>query len=1388
MKTKLSFNLFVILSLLLAALPVQTTHAAPVTSMDLLQFTAGSHVLGFRADGMYAAAGSHALHVNFVGANSVVPKADTPATTDGRATPLGQVTYVNLWDRISLAYTAGTNSLYSTTYTLEPGANPLDIRLGYNAPLTLNDDGTLSIAFETGSMIESAPLAWQEINGRKVPVDIAFRLHGQVVTFFPGDYDRRYSLTIDPSVSWNTFLGDSPNKYVNGIVVDGSGNIYVTGTSQSSWGSPVVAYAGGASDAFIARIDSTGSMNRNTFLGGSGSDQGYSIALDSDGNLYVTGTSTATWSASPVRAYTNNSDVFVARLTSSLALTWSTFLGGNESDYGYGIAVYGSGSSRYVYVAGTSSAAWSCPSNCTERDYTGPGGDGFVAQLSSSTGGLTWNAFLGGNGEDQGYSVAVDSDWVYVAGSSSAGWSSPTAYTSRAYTGGTDAFAAKLYSANGSMAWNTFLGGSGEDKGYSIATDGLGEIYVAGESSATWGAPKRAYSGGTDAFVAQLNSIGALPWNTFLGTSGTDSSRGIAVDPSGYVYVVGKSTAGWSCSPLVCTARHFTSDEDAFAATLSPSDGTLTWNTFLGGSGTDDGRGIALTGSGLSTIAYIAGDSTLAWSCTPTWCTIQGNTSAADTFAAKLSHIGYLTWNTFLGGCGDDYGNAISVDGSGNVFVAGSSEATWGDPVHSYTYHDSFVAKLNSSGGLTWNTFVGGGGGTDFATGIAVDGSGNVYLAGYSTATWGTPIRAYTSLADAFAAKLAPDGTLLWNTFLGGSGSDQGNGIAVDGSGNVYLTGYSTASWGTPLLTYAGLEDGFVAKLTSSGGLAWSTFLGGSGDDQGNRIVVDGSGNVYVVGWSATTWGNPVRAFTPGSFSPDAFVAKLDPEGTLLWNSFLGGTGDDKGTDLSVDGSGDVYVVGWSAATWGSPVRAYTSSSDAFAAKLNPSGGLIWNTFLGGSGYDQGHGIAVAASGNICVAGTSFASWGAPKDLYTAGADVFVAELDSSGALYTNTFMGGNGDDFDLGLAGNYSGSCYLTGSSNAAWGSPLRSYNGSTDAFVSKVDFPPVVVSSLRASTNLNHSSSVDFTVTFSKAVTGVDASDFSLTKTGSISGESVTGISGGPTVYTVTAATGSGDGDLRLDVNASGTGIQDLAGNPLSGGFTSGEAYTVDKTPPTVVSSFRTGASNPTHASSVDFTVTFSESVTGVDASDFALTTTGSISGESVTGVIGGPTAYTVTAATGSGDGDLRLDVKPSGTGIQDLAGNPLSGGYTSGDTYTIDRTVPTVVSSLRAGANPTNAASVDFTVTFSEPVMWVGLNDFDLTTTGTISGAAVTGVSSGPTTYTVTVNTGTGNGDLRLNIVTAPSIQDMAGNALAGPYTGGNTYTVNKTYQIYLPLVIR
>ena len=599
--------------------------AATAPSPGLRQFTAGGHVLGFAAGSVLVATGSHALQVEFVNANPVDPQSDQPGGDgkDHQAPALSEVRYPGLWQGIDLAYRADPSGIAETVWKLEPGADIRQARLRYNRPLTLNPDGSLNIRYPTGSLIESAPVAWQIKDGRRQPVTVAFALNGaQELGFTLGDHDPALPVWIDPTLSWNTFLGSTGTDEGNAIAVDGSGNIYVTGSSFASWGNPLRAY-GGYSDAFVAKLDNTGQLIWSTFLGGAQNDLGYAIGVDGSGNVYVVGNSYVTW-GSPLRAFGGGLyDAFAAKLDSTGALVWNTFLGGADFSDGKAIVVDGSGN---VYVTGTSGETWGSPLRAFNRGNS----DAYIAKLDNK-GQLVWNTFLGGAGTDYSYGIALDSGGnVYVAGSSGTTWGNPQ----QEFGGSGDStFAAKLDSF-GTIVWNTFLGYTSQYpwNRFAIAVDSGGNVYVAGSSGSTWGSPQRAHSGGDDAFAVKLNSTGQLVWHTFLGGISTDLGNAIAVDGSGNVFVAGYSRSTWG-NPL----RAFSGSTDAFAAQID-STGKLIWNTFLGGA------------SGDFSYAFASGES----------------------------------------------GYAIAVDGGGNVYVAGYSESTWGSPQRAFSGYDAFVAKLDN--------------------------------------------------------------------------------------------------------------------------------------------------------------------------------------------------------------------------------------------------------------------------------------------------------------------------------------------------------------------------------------------------------------------------------------------------------------------------------------------------------------------------------------------------------------------------------------------------------------------------------------------------------------------------------------------------------------------
>jgi hypothetical protein len=425
-----------------------------------------------------------------------------------------------------------------------------------------------------------------------------------------------------------------------------------------------------------------------------------------------------------------------------------------------------------------------------------------------------------------------------------------------------------------------------------------------------------------------------------------------------------------------------------------------------------------------------------------------------------------LSYSTYFGGTDADQGNAIAVDSSGNAYITGftsSIDFPTKNPFQA-SFHgiqDAFVAKFNpaisGAASLVYSTYLGSSNGNAFGFGIAVDSAGNAYVTGSTASTnFPTTPGAFQTIAgspgDAFVTKLDPTGSaLVYSTYLGGSGnSDQGLSITVDSTGNAYVTGF-TDSLNFPAKNAfqpafgGGLSDAFVTKLNAAGSaLLYSTYLGGSGDEQGHGIALDSVGNVYVSG----NTGSANFPVTPGVFQTalggvgDAFVAKLDPAASgaasLLYSTYLGGNGSDEGFGIAVDSNGNAYVTGLTFSTdfptsSGAFQTTLGGADDAFVTKLNATGsGLIYSTYLGGASLDQGNAIAVDSSGNAYVTGEADSSnfpVTADAFLPPTGGDAFITKLNVAGsALVFSTGFGGALRDIANGIALDSSANFYVTG------------------------------------------------------------------------------------------------------------------------------------------------------------------------------------------------------------------------------------------------------------------------------------------------------------------------------------------------------------------------
>lgn len=451
-----------------------------------------------------------------------------------------------------------------------------------------------------------------------------------------------------------------------------------------------------------------------------------------------------------------------------------------------------------------------------------------------------------------------------------------------------------------------------------------------------------------------------------------------------------------------------------------------------------------------------------------------------------------LRWSTFLGGSMGEQGTGVALDASGNAVVTGATfSSNYPNTVGAYdrTFNggiDIVVSKISAAGdALLWSTFMGGNLDEE-AHALVLDGSGNVYITGHTSsgnwpATPGAYDESFNGDIDALAAKLSPSGnSLLWSTYLGGTQAEEANSIILGHNQNVLVTGSAFSgdfptTPGSLQPIYGGAGDAFVSAISSTGStLLWSTFLGGTGSEAPWKVLVDASDNVAVAG----STGSSDFTTTPGAYSrdysgggSDAFVSVLAPSGSaLLWSTFLGGTGGDTAYSLALDGSGRAVVTGGTGSsdfptTIGALDSTLDGSDDIFVAKLSVSGdALLWSTLLGGGSVDYSNAIVLDSSGAPVLTGVTLSTDfpvtpGGIDASSNGGVDVFAVKLNAAGNhLLWSTYLGGSGADYGNALVLDASQEpvvAGVTGSANfpTTPGAYDRSANGSVDIYLAKLD-----------------------------------------------------------------------------------------------------------------------------------------------------------------------------------------------------------------------------------------------------------------------------------------------------------------------------------------------
>ncbi len=806
--------------------------------------------------------------------------------------------------------------------------------------------------------------------------------------------DATLTVTPPPGFLWTRKAGGASADEGRSVARDAQGNIFVAGsfTGSATFGTNQLVSVGSSMDIFLAKYDSFGQLLWVRATGSSGTDSANGIAVDAAGNVCIVGSV----GASPTFSGTmltniGGADAFVAKYSSAGDLLWVTNFGGTSTDIANAVATDSSGN---IYLTGSFNGTGFFGGTIISNTLNGAV---FTAKFSAD-GNLIWVRASAGTTTASGTGIALDTQGnVLVAGSFNAGYAT---FGSIALTnnlgliganGSLDVFTTK-YDANGNVLWATKAGGTSNDTARGIAVDGGGNSYVVGEFNvrATFGSTTLTEYPGVnqspDVFVMKCDPFGNILWAQRGGGTSTDAAGGVAVDGGGNVYITGSFSFSANFGGYYISLLSY------------PSAG------FVGGTNINSAGGV-------------------------------------DAFVAMYSTAGELRWVLKAGGTSTDAGRTVLADNSGNLFLSGafSAATTFGHQSFSSAGSaDFFLSKLAAFDPDASSILVVQPVGQTKPSGSAVTLGVGIIAPGPISYQWqfnGADISGATNLSltlvniiatnsGAYSVNVTtPNGNLsstsavltvvtepdfLWAKHLGGSGNDECLAVAADPNGNTYAAGYfsGTTDFGGTNLTSNGGEDAFIAKFDIAQNLVWLRQLGGTNNDRATALALDLMGNVIVAGqFSATLDFNGTNLTTFGS--NDVFLAKFDNTGALLWARQAGSTNSEAARDIAIHSNGDIAISGsfQRTADFGGVLitnksNAITPFSDAFVARYDTDGLVLWAKGSGGTSEDRATGVAFDRAGNVFITGgfnTSATFDNITLNSIRKGLEIFVAKYGPTG-------------------------------------------------------------------------------------------------------------------------------------------------------------------------------------------------------------------------------------------------------------------------------------------------------------------------------------------------------------------------------------------------------
>ena len=864
-----------------------------------------------------------------------------------------KVRYANVYRGIDLVY-YGNQQQLEYDFVVAPKANPRTIRLLFAGAekMSINAEGDLLLHTPSGDVIQHKPIAYQEANGERHQVTASYRLEGNTVSFEIGNYDKSRRLIIDPVVLYSTYLGGGAGDFGLAVTVDAQGNAFLTGNTFSinfPLAAPFQATnQGGLEDVFVTKLNQAGTaLVYSTYLGGTGGDSANSIAVDAQGNAYVAGLTTS--DDFPITAGSLQvtkdlvSDAFVTKLNpSGSALVYSTYLGGDNLDQIFGLAVSADGR---AYVAGrtdsTRLAATPLQRHGNPAFKSLNGG----ASWSPSATGLTASNVIAfaSHPANSNLIYAGTTNGVFKSSDGGASWSvtgtdnvaTAPEFTTSLVVDPSDPNVIYVGTLEGGVHKSTNGGGL-----YAFKNDGFPALVVNAlaidplnpatlYAATVFGMFKTTNGGDTWVDISNgiinvvVNELAIDPTNPNIVYAGTRSGMYKTTNGGGLWFPIneGPISGGIQISVLTIDPLNpailYAAQTFGSAQIFKTTNGGTTW--------------ISLT-NGLppAVVTAIAVDPV-------TSSTLYAGTAGRGIYKSTDSGA---SWTESNAGLSNMSVSALLVDRNTPATVYAGT----------LIGGDAFAARLNPSGSALDQLMSFGGDENDEARGVAIDSTGLPYIVGSTSSTNFPLANAFQStiggFADAFAAKLNATGSgFVYSTYLGGDGTDQGRAIAVSG-GAAYVVGQtSSTNFPTANPFQAALSspstDAFVTKLNPSGSaLDFSSYLGGDFGDQAFGVAVDAGGNTLITGLTNSTNFpsiEPTQATRGGS--SDAFVTRVNASGSsITFSTYLGGSAADQGNGIALDQNGNAYIIGTTSSSNFPTINPFqgtrAGSSDVFVTKL----------------------------------------------------------------------------------------------------------------------------------------------------------------------------------------------------------------------------------------------------------------------------------------------------------------------------------------------------------------------------------------------------------------------------------------------------------------------